>query len=105
VNENEENAVDISGDTLAGARVTVTIIDSANNRVGPVRVTADSLGNWVVEDVDLGGLVDGPLTIVAVAVDSVGNRADASRPILKDTVAQDLSIDSPITADNIVNDA
>jgi len=80
VNENEENAVDISGDTLAGARVTVTIIDSANNRVGPVRVTADSLGNWVVEDVDLGGLVDGPLTIVAVAVDSVGNRADASAP-------------------------
>merc|ERR1711963_1221547 len=77
-------------------------------RVGPSQAVADASGDWTftgAQAFDVRALADGSLIIQAVAEDRFGNRATALQFLTKDTTANDLFISSPITPDNVINNA
>lgn len=65
---------EIKGVTEAGAKVTVTIVDSAARTI-ILTTTADATGNWSVTS---GTLANGAATVDVVAEDSSGNQATSA---------------------------
>jgi len=108
VNGAEQTAISVSGTSVAGATVSVTIRDQAGTEVGPYDATADASGVWSItgaQAFDVSGLSDGTLFIEAETLDTLGNKATASRYLLKDTFAAVPVLNTPITADNVINNA
>jgi len=90
VNAAEVGDVDFSGsvvDVESGRDVTITLSDSGGNSVdGTATIAAD--GTWLLADVDLTGLNDGPITLQANTTDEAGNPAVQTASFVKDTQAQ-----------------
>lgn len=110
INESESASVSISGITSveAGQSVTVTVTDSAGTQVnGTALVGAD--GKWRVEGLNLEGLVDGDLTVIASAVDQAGNPTETTRDAVLDTQAPDVTNTlltvNPVAGDDVINAA
>ncbi|WP_322407034.1 Ig-like domain-containing protein [Idiomarina sp. PL1-037] len=88
-----------STDMAEGTEVTITIID-ANGDTVTATATVGADGNYTV-DADISGLVDGQLTINAVADDNNGTEQTASTTDELDNVAGDLTVNSSVTDGNI----
>jgi copper(I)-binding protein len=88
-----------STDMAEGTEVAITIID-ANGDTVTATATVDADGNYTV-DADISGLVDGDLTINAVADDNNGTEQTASTNDELDNVAGDLTVTSDVTDGNI----
>ncbi len=95
VNENNQDAFEITGTVEPGSTVTVTIDDDGDSGTDPVVVEADvdQDGNWTAT-ADLSGLNDGTLTITVDAVDSLGNDGQATSNAEKDTVDPAFDLDA-----------
>uniref|UniRef100_UPI002FDB88FA Ig-like domain-containing protein n=1 Tax=Arsukibacterium sp. TaxID=1977258 RepID=UPI002FDB88FA len=101
--DNGDATLDISGsttDVAEGTVVNITITDQNGNTVNTTAtVLAD--GSYLVENVDVSGLTDGPLTISATALDNNGNPVNGSTNGSLDTTAPTLDItttDSTLSA-------
>ncbi|WP_042039755.1 Ig-like domain-containing protein, partial [Aeromonas rivuli] len=95
-----------TSDVGPGRTVTLVITDANGDKVTVTAVT-DGNGNYSTT-VDLSGLADGNLTVVASATDAAGNRADARDDTTSlDTTAPDarITLDADITPDDIINAA
>ncbi|WP_408063557.1 RTX toxin [Vibrio pelagius] len=95
LNSEEVTSADLSGvlqNVEDGRLVDVTITDR-NNVVITLQTTI-VLGKWIVEDVDLSSLADGPLLIRAETVDIAGNPASATNTVEIDTVPPTIDIDT-----------
>lgn len=94
----------LSGNTgVVGAGQTVTVrLDNGSL----LTATVDANGNWTLPmtPAQLGALTPGSHTVTVTATDAAGNQSTATTPMIVDTVAPTVTIDS-VTGDNIVNSA
>ncbi|TVP53389.1 MAG: retention module-containing protein, partial [Halomonadaceae bacterium] len=77
--DNGDATLDITGtstDVAEGTLVAITITDQNGNTV-TAEGTVDADGNYTVDNVDVSGLTDGPLTIDASTTDNNGNTVSA----------------------------
>ncbi|MDF4951676.1 RTX toxin, partial [Vibrio parahaemolyticus] len=68
-----------------GQRIQVTVTDSLGAVINLETVVTG--GSWSLDDVDLSGLSEGTLTVVAESIDIAGNPATSENTIIKDTLA------------------
>ncbi len=85
-----------------GQFVTITITDS--NGLEKIYTTTVINGNWTVDNVDLAGLSEGELTVIADTVDIAGNQVSATDTIIKDTLAT-ITADFEGNGDRFLNQA
>lgn len=93
----------VSGTSEAGARIALTVTDSAGAFVAG-SATADSTGRWSVTGLNLSALAEGQLTYSATATDAAGNTgAPGTQTGLKDTTSAkpQLTVPATITSDTV----
>ncbi|NJB72439.1 putative pyridoxine 5'-phosphate oxidase superfamily flavin-nucleotide-binding protein [Saonia flava] len=103
VNAAEDGDVSISGTTTGVENlqtVTVTFSDGAATVTTTATVNPD--GSWTATDVDISGLVNGPISVNADVTDVAGNPANDLENISLDTLAT-IDINTPIEGDALVN--
>ncbi|WP_445011736.1 Ig-like domain-containing protein [Vreelandella stevensii] len=96
--DNGDATLDISGtstDVAAGSVVTITITDQNDNTV-TTTATVGADGNYVVENVDVSDLTDGPLTIEASTTDNNGEPVTNSTSAVLDAVESALSVEASV---------
>ncbi|MBY6192164.1 hypothetical protein KUW06_00005, partial [Marinobacter hydrocarbonoclasticus] len=101
--DNGNQTADLSGsttDVAPNSQVNVTITDSAGNVVNTT-ATVDADGSYTLTGVDIASLVDGSLTVEALAQDRNGNAVTDSATGSFDATAGDLAV----TISNVDNDA
>ena len=94
LNADEDDTTTVSGtvtDVEDGQTVEVVITDSAGIEVTGSATVAG--GAWSLDNLDLSGLEEGPLTVSATVTDQAGNPVSASDDIIHDTLA---SIDDTV---------
>ncbi|WFE71381.1 retention module-containing protein [Halomonas sp. M1] len=99
--DNGDATLDISGtsvDVAAGSVVAITITDQNGNTV-TAQATVGADGNYLVENVNVESLTDGPLTIDAVATDNNGNTIEADTSAVLDAVESALSVNATVDND------
>src|SRR5690606_11970492 len=97
----QDQPLEISGASsgiVAGELVNISL----NGKDYSATVEADGSWTLVVPVEDVGALSDGTATIVANAMDSAGNVAEASHQVTVDTSAPAITID-PISEDDVIN--
>jgi cyclophilin family peptidyl-prolyl cis-trans isomerase len=87
-----------SGTTGVGDTVKVTASDGTTT-TSPITATVDSSGNWSASGIDVSALKDGTITYTAIAMNTLGNTANASMTTTKTTVAITTAT-GPINATN-----
>ncbi|WFE71382.1 Ig-like domain-containing protein [Halomonas sp. M1] len=87
-----------SEDVPANSEVTITITDQNGNTVTATAIV-NMHGDYSVANVDVSGLVDGELTIIATATDNNGNQVDADTYVELDTTPPTLRVDAPDSND------
>ncbi|MBW3199606.1 hypothetical protein, partial [Marinobacter nauticus] len=95
--------IDLSGsttDVALNSQVDLTVTDSAGNVVNTT-ATVDADGAYTLTGVDISSLVDGDLTVEALAQDRNGNAVTDSATGSFDATAGDLAV----TISNVDNDA
>ncbi|MFC4208489.1 hypothetical protein ACFOWV_11435, partial [Vreelandella malpeensis] len=98
--DNGDATLDIRGtttDVAPGSVVTITITDQNGNTV-TADATVNDDGSYAVDGVDVSGLVDGDLTVEAVATDRNGNEINANTGVELDAVASAITVEA--TVDN-----
>merc|ERR1712137_1162354 len=95
-NDEEDEAVLISGTAPAGMVVTVSVSDERTSVV--TRVTVTSSGYWEVV-LDISSLNEGELTVTATTVDGGAASAD----ILHVSSGPTVTIDTPVASDNVID--
>lgn len=100
INKNEFHQTHLSG-TSNQNHITLTFTDSQKNTF-TVTVPVSN-GHWNI-DTDLGGLVPGNVTVVAIATDVTGRTAESFDHALIDITGPniDITVDN-VTPDNIIN--
>ena len=99
--DNGDATLDISGtsaDVAEGSVVAITITDQ-NGATVTAEATVGADGTYLVENVDVSGLTDGPLTIDAEATDNNGNPVTGSTNVDLDTTPPTLTVDAPDSND------
>uniref|UniRef100_UPI00201F9B42 retention module-containing protein n=1 Tax=Vreelandella olivaria TaxID=390919 RepID=UPI00201F9B42 len=86
-----------------GNTITVTITDQSGNSVETVAIV-DPDGSYSVGDIDVSGLIDGPLTIVATTTDNNGNTIDATDTVELDAVASSITVAATVDNDTATLD-
>ena len=97
LNAAEDDTTTVTGTTTDvedNQVVSITIEDSAGNQITDTATVVS--GQWSLDDVDLSGMAEGPLTVTASVSDLAGNVATANDDILHDTLAE---IDDSVTVD------
>ncbi|MDP3534496.1 MAG: retention module-containing protein, partial [Halomonas sp.] len=92
--DNDAATLDISGSTTdvpENGVVNITITDQNGNTV-TAQATVGADGNYLVENVNVESLTDGPLTIDAVATDNNGNPVNGSTSAELDAVESSISV-------------
>ena len=106
VNAANETAVSF---TFAGAEVGAAFTYSISSDGGGAPVTGSgtiATATDQVSGLQLNGLSDGTLTLTVALTDPAGNTgADATATATKDATLPSLTIDAPITADDVINAA
>jgi len=100
INNEESTLFVISGTTTNvedNSSVTISVSDAFNTLTFTATVTSDT---WQINNADISTLVDGDITYIAEVTDLVGNPANASTTVLKDTTAS-ITI---VTNDALIND-
>ncbi|RAJ93549.1 hypothetical protein B0I24_11932, partial [Aliidiomarina maris] len=95
------NLLTLSGTTSnlpAGATISLTITDQFGNSI-TVNATIDGSGNYLVSGIDVSGLSDGALQIVASSFDFAGNSVQASTSALLDAVDSSIAVSAAIDGD------
>ncbi|MCU4677357.1 tandem-95 repeat protein [Catenovulum sp. 2E275] len=108
INASEDEAVYLSGTAESGAKLNISITDTANNAAITTQVTADSNGSWNLSgnELDVSGLTNGELTISATQTDTAGNISSAvSETVTLDNMISSVDITTPIEGDNYINAA
>ena len=87
-----------------GQKLTLIITDQDGNQ--KTYTTTVTAGKWSIEDLDLSGLVDGPLVAEVNVVDVAGNPATSTTEIIKDVYAEisfviDAGIDGWLNAEEV----
>merc|ERR1712000_169512 len=100
IDVSEDNNVLITGTSEPNVIVTVEVRDSANN-VLTQNIPATPAGGWT-STFDVSSLNEGLLTITASET-IVGNTLSASHDVIYQVILGAVSVDSPITSDNIIN--
>ncbi|MCP1316169.1 hypothetical protein, partial [Halomonas sp. 707D7] len=104
--DNGDATLDIRGtttDVAPGSVVTITITDQNGNTV-TADATVNDDGSYAVDGLDVSGLVDGDLTIEAVATDRNGNEIDASTGVELDAVASAITVEATVDNDGLLLD-
>ncbi|MCA6719551.1 RTX toxin [Vibrio sp. 1409] len=83
-----------------GQRIQVTVTDSLGAVINLETVVTG--GSWSLDDVDLSGLSEGTLTVVAESIDIAGNPATSENTIVKDTLAS-VTVDVDDGGDGYLN--
>ncbi|MBJ9296770.1 retention module-containing protein [Citrobacter werkmanii] len=100
INKSEFHQTHLSG-TSNQNHVTLTFTDSQKNTF-TVEVPVNS-GHWNI-NTDLGGLVPGNVTVVAIATDVTGRTAESVDHALIDITGPDINISvESVTPDNLIN--
>ena len=100
INKNEFHQTHLSG-TSNQNHITLTFTDSQKNTF-TVTVPVSN-GHWNIET-DLGGLVPGNVTVVAIATDVTGRTAESVDHALIDITGPNISISvENVTPDNLIN--
>ncbi|HBU6169179.1 TPA: retention module-containing protein [Citrobacter freundii] len=100
INKNEFHQTHLSG-TSNQNHITLTFTDSQKNTF-TVTVPVSN-GHWNIET-DLGGLVTGNVTVVAIATDVTGRTAESVDHALIDITGPNISISvESVTPDNLIN--
>ncbi|EGT0662587.1 retention module-containing protein [Citrobacter werkmanii] len=100
INKSEFHQTHLSG-TSNQNHVTLTFTDSQKNTF-TVEVPVNS-GHWNI-NTDLGGLVPGNVTVVAIATDVTGRTAESVDHALIDIIGPDINISvESVTPDNLIN--
>ncbi|MDM2841859.1 retention module-containing protein [Citrobacter sp. Cpo086] len=100
INKNEFHQAHLSG-TSNQNHITLTFTDSQKNTF-TVTVPVSN-GHWNI-DADLGGLVPGNVTVVAIATDVTGRTAESFDHALIDITGPNISISvENVTPDNLIN--
>merc|ERR1712000_660195 len=72
VNAVEDNSLTLNGESEPDSMVTVTLTDENGDTV-TVMTTTDQNGDWNINNIDVSGLDDGPITVTVMATDEFGN--------------------------------
>ncbi|MDW1621913.1 hypothetical protein R7D96_24150, partial [Vibrio sp. Vb2853] len=83
-----------------GQRIQVTVTDSLGAVINLETVVTG--GSWSLDDVDLSGLSEGTLTVVAESIDIAGNPTTSENTIIKDTLAS-VTVDVDDGGDGYLN--
>merc|ERR1711943_47990 len=103
VNAVEDNSLTLNGESEPDSMVTVTLTDENGDTV-TVMTTTDQNGDWNINNIDISGLDDGPITITVIATDESGNDGEPSTHTIEHTTnGPVVSINTPIEGDNIIN--
>ncbi|WP_227390144.1 Ig-like domain-containing protein [Vreelandella malpeensis] len=104
--DNGDATLDIRGtttDVTPGSVVTITITDQNGNTV-TADATVNDDGSYRVDGVDVSGLVDGDLTVEAVATDRNGNEINANTGVELDAVASAITVEAAVDNDGLLLD-
>merc|ERR1712100_1002180 len=103
VNAVEDNSLTLNGESEPDSMVTVTLTDENGDTV-TVMTTTDQNGDWNINNIDISGLDDGPITVTVMATDEFGNEGLPSTHTIEHTTnGPVVSINTPIEGDNIIN--
>merc|ERR1712000_413357 len=103
VNAVEDNSLTLNGESEPDSMVTVTLTDENGDTV-TVMTTTDQNGDWNINNIDVSGLDDGPITVTVMATDEFGNEGLPSTHTIEHTTnGPVVSINTPIEGDNIIN--
>ena len=101
-----QTAVSISGTGEPLATVVVTLTDTSTGLITLPGTAIGADGNWSIDNIDVSVLVDGTITVTAVATDGNMNTAQTVMTVEKDTINPSVAIQSvtdPIDGSNAAN--
>ncbi len=99
------NAAEAPGVVVTGTRddLPVTVTATSGNQTVTATANANGTANYTVTLPSIVAFPDGPVTITAQSTDPAGNVTTVTRVVVKETTVPAVTVNTPITSDNVIN--